>query len=117
MNSSTFIVACCLAVMSSLALPTTVGAQTKTAGAMMQAANAFLASLTAEQRAKTVMAFDDAERMVWQESPGPRSGVVFRDLTPAQRTLAMNLLRASTGDGAYRRIEMSIAREPVLSAL
>jgi hypothetical protein len=117
MNSSTFVVACCLAVMSSLALPTTVGAQTKTAAAMVQAANAFLASLTPEQRAKTVMAFDDAERMVWQESPGIRSGMVFRDLAPAQKTLAMNLLRASTGDGAYRRIEMSIAREPVLSAL
>ena len=92
-------------------------AQSKTATAMRQAATAFVGSLMPEQRAKAVMDFNNAERFVWQEAPGVRSGVVLRELTDAQRKLAMELLRASVGEGAYRRIQMSIAREPVLSTL
>jgi hypothetical protein len=37
-------------------------------------------------------------------------------LNEAQRKLAMALLRTGVGDGGYQRIQMSIAREPVLSA-
>ena len=92
-------------------------AQQKTAAAMTQAATAFLASLTPEQRTKASMGFDDAERLVWQESPGVRSGVVLRELNDAQRKLAMNLLRAAVGERGYQKIQMSIAREPVLSAM
>ena len=110
--------ACCLAVVSIVVgWPTEAVAQAKTAGAMVQAANAFLASLTPEQRAKAVMSFDDEERFVWQESPGPRSGVVLRQLNDAQNKLAMALLRTGVGDGGYQRIQMSMARETVLSAL
>jgi hypothetical protein len=97
--------------------PGAPAAQSKTAAGMRQAASAFVGSLTSEQRSKAVLDFDNAERFVWQEAPGVRSGVVLRELTDAQRKLAMDLLRASVGEGAYRRIQMSIAREPVLSAL
>ncbi len=117
MNSPRLALACCFAVVSSAALwPTEALGQAKTAGAMMQNANAFLASLTPEQRAKAVMSFDEEERFVWQESPGPRSGVVLKELNEAQKKLAMALLRTSVGDGGYQRIQMSMAREPVLSA-
>jgi len=110
--------ACWIVLVSSIALwPTDAIAQAKSAAAMTKAANAFLASLTPEQRAKAVMRFDDAERFVWQESPGPRAGVVLRDLNEAQKRLAMDLLRVSVGDGGYQRIEASRARETVLSAL
>jgi hypothetical protein len=109
--------ACSLALISIVGLwPTESFAQAKTANAMVQSATAFLASLTPEQRAKAVMTFDNEERFVWQESPGPRSGVVLRDLNDAQRKLAMNLLRTGVGDGGFQRIEMSRARETVLSA-
>jgi len=117
MNSPRLALACCFAVVSSAALwPTEALGQAKTAGAMMQNANAFLASLTPEQRAKAVMSFDEEERFVWQESPGPRSGVVLKELNEAQKKLAMALLRTGVGDGGYQRIQMSMAREPVLSA-
>jgi hypothetical protein len=109
---------CSLIVLSVLGLaPAQSFAQAKTAAAMVQAANAFLASLTPEQRAKAVLPFDNEERFVWQESPGPRSGVVLRDLNDAQRKLAMNLLRTGVGEGGYQKIEMSRARETVLSAM
>lgn len=118
MNSPRLALACCFAVVSSAALwPTEALGQAKTAGAMMQNANAFLASLTPEQRAKAVMSFDEEERFVWQESPGPRSGVVLKELNEAQKKLAMALLRTGVGDGGYQRIQMSMVRETVLSAL
>ena len=109
--------ACALALLSTIVLwPAGASAQAKTTGAMMQAANAFLASLTPEQRAKASMSFDDPERHVWQESPGVRSGVVLRDLNDAQKKLAMALLRTGVGERGYQKIQMSMAREPVLSA-
>jgi hypothetical protein len=118
MKASRFGALACAALLAAIVLwPADAFAQAKTAGAMMQAANAFLASLTAEQRAKASMSFDDPERFVWQESPGVRSGVVLRDLNDAQRTLAMNLLRTAVGERGYQKIEMSILREPVLSAM
>lgn len=117
MNSRLGALACSAALLSTLVLwPADVSAQAKTAGAMMQAATAFLASLTPEQRAKASMGFDDPERFVWQESPGVRSGVVLRDLNDAQKKLAMALLRTGVGERGYQKIQMSMAREPVLSA-
>jgi hypothetical protein len=108
---------CPLALLSIMLWPADGFAQAKTAAAMREAATAFLASLTPEQRTKASMGFDDAERLVWQEAPGVRSGVVLRDLNEAQRKLAMALLRSGTGERGYQKIQMSIAREPVLSAL
>ena len=109
--------ACCIGAGSISMWPADAFAQAKTAAAMTRAANAFLASLNPEQRAKAVMRFDDEERFVWQESPGPRAGIVLRDLNDAQKKLAMDLLRVSVGEGGYQRIEASMTREPVLSAL
>ena len=109
--------ACSFAVLATtLVWPAGAYAQAKTAGAMVQAASAFLAALTPEQRAKASMSFDDPERHVWQESPGVRSGVVLRDLTDAQKKLAMALLSTGLGERGYQKIQMSMAREPVLSA-
>ena len=84
---------------------------------MREAANTFLAALTPVQRAEAMMYFNHGERFNWNESPGPRLGVVLRELDESQRQLAMNLLRASVGEAGYQKILMSIAREPVLSAM
>jgi hypothetical protein len=118
MNTSRFgALSYAITLLSLMLPPADAFAQAKTAAAMREAATAFLASLTPEQRTKASMGFDDAERFVWQESPGLRSGVVLRDLNEAQRKLAMALLRSGTGERGYQKIQMSIAREPVLSAL
>lgn len=112
------VLACGVATASAvLFAPADALAQVRSAGAITQAASAFLASLTPEQRSKAVMSFADEERFIWQESPGPRKGVVLRELSDAQKKLAMSLLRVSVGEGGYQRIQMSMAREPVLSAL
>ena len=60
------------------------------------AADAFLTSLTGEQRAKTLFAADDLEWRKWMNQHFYQSqGVRLDDLTEAQRESALNLLRAS----------------------
>ena len=59
------------------------------------AAEAFLASLTAPQRATTLKTVDDPEWRKWMnQSFYVRDGVSFLDMSPAQREAAFGLLRA-----------------------
>ena len=61
-----------------------------------QAADAFLASLTPEQRAKTMFPVDDPEWRKWMNQDFyVRQGVSFKEMTEAQREAAIGLLRAS----------------------
>ncbi len=61
-----------------------------------QAAEAFLAALTPEQRAKTKFPVDDNEWRKWMNVHRyARQGVSFQEMTEAQRTAAFGLLRAS----------------------
>ena len=61
-----------------------------------QAAKAFLASLKAEDRKKTVFPVDDIEWRKWDNRHRyARQGVGFDKMTEGQRELAFNLLRAS----------------------
>jgi hypothetical protein len=61
-----------------------------------QAAEQFLAALTAEQRARTLFPVDDPEWRKWMNQHFyVRQGVSFRELSEAQREAAFGLLRAS----------------------
>ncbi len=61
-----------------------------------KAATAFLAALTAEQRAKTVYPVDDPEWRKWMNQHFyVRQGVSFLEMNDAQRESAFGLLRAS----------------------
>ena len=61
-----------------------------------QAAEAFLATLTPEQRAKTMFAVDDPEWRKWMNQHFYiRQGTGFKEMTEAQREAAFGLLRAS----------------------
>ena len=61
-----------------------------------EAAQAFLASLSDEQRKKTLFPVEDDEWRKWDNRHfPPRQGVAFDEMTPRQRDLAFALLRAS----------------------
>jgi hypothetical protein len=65
-------------------------------GSVRKAAEGFLAALTTDQRDKTVFGLDDPEWRKWMNQDYyVRQGVSFLDMTPAQRDLALGLLRAS----------------------
>ncbi len=61
-----------------------------------KAAEAFLAALTPEQRAKTKFPVDDSEWRKWMNVHRyTRQGVSFQEMNEAQRTAAFGLLRAA----------------------
>ena len=70
--------------------------QTHSTENIVRAANAFLSSLTAEQRQKVLYAFNDSEqRARWSNLPTgfvPRSGINLKQMSAAQRAAAMRLL-------------------------
>ena len=64
--------------------------------AVRNAAERFLNSLTAEQRAKTLYAVDDPEWRKWMNQHFyVRQGVSFKEMTEPQRQAAFNLMQAS----------------------
>jgi hypothetical protein len=64
-------------------------------GPVREAAAAFLAALTPQQRAKTLKPVDDPEWRKWMnQSFYVRDGAGFLEMTPAQREAAFGLMRA-----------------------
>ncbi len=61
-----------------------------------EAADAFIAGLTTEQRSKTLFAVNDPEWRKWDNRHfPPRQGTSFKEMTEEQRRLAFGLFRAS----------------------
>src|SRR5215831_17522507 len=76
----------------------------RSASAMSEAAVKFLDRLTAEQRQQAAFPFTGDERLRWHFIPTEmfaRKGLLIRDMTPAQRTLAHNLLKAGLSQRGY----------------
>jgi hypothetical protein len=84
------------------------------AGVMSQAANAFLASLTPEQKAKATFKFDDDERMNWHFIPKERKGLPLREMSPFQKHLASALLSAGVSQSGYIKAATIMSLEDVL---
>ena len=53
---------------------------------MVDATNAFVSSLSAQQRNNGIYAFDDEERFNWHFIPRDRKGVPFRSMNESQRS-------------------------------
>jgi hypothetical protein len=71
------------------------------------AANAFLESLDAKQRAKVVLPFDSPKKAGWSNLPVtlvPRNGIPLGDLTKKQRTAALATLAAVLSKQGYQKV-------------
>jgi hypothetical protein len=86
----------------------------KTARDMAKAADAFLNSLTAEQRGKAVYPFESPERENWHFVPRARNGIPFKDLTPEQRSRAESLIRTGLSARGWTAARTIIDLEHVL---
>ena len=92
----------------------------RSSSAMADAANAFLASLTAAQRQQAVFAFDSDERTHWNFIPTetfPRRGLTVKEMTEPQRELAHNLMKAGLSQRGYMTATSIMQLEDVLGAL
>ncbi len=84
---------------------------------MFKAATELLDALSTEQRAKAVFALDDAERENWHFVPIARQGLPFKEMSTAQKALALAFLRTGLSHAGYRRAEDTISLELVLKEL
>lgn len=87
------------------------------AAVMTEAANRFLASLTAEQRTKATFQFEDAERVNWFFVPIERKGLPLREMGTFQRHLASALLSAGLSQAGYMKAVTIMSLEDVLRIL
>jgi hypothetical protein len=112
-------IALVLALMTALAAGVVVSAQ-RSGSAMVTAANAFLASLTPEQRALVEFPLDSDERTRWNFIPDeafPRNGIQMKALTPAQRRLAHDLLKTGLSPRGYTTYNGIMELEAVLKVV
>ena len=87
---------------------------------MISAANAFLASLTPEQKKQATFAYDADERMRWNFIPDeafPRNGLPIKDMTEAQKKLALALMHSGLSDRGYQTYTSIMALENVLRVI
>ena len=84
---------------------------------IVQAASSFLATLDAKQRQSVLYAFDnEQQRARWSNLPTgfiPRGGISLRQMTPAQRAAAMNLLAVALSKRGYEKVQQIMEGDEV----
>lgn len=90
-------------------------ARLRSAAAMAESANKFLNALNADQRAKAAFKFDDEQRYDFHFIPRERKGVPLKELSAAQRQLAMEFLKTGLGVAGYQKATTIISLEPILA--
>jgi hypothetical protein len=91
----------------------------RSSSTMAAAGTKFLASLTPEQRQQAAFAFGD-ERLHWHFIPTemfPRKGLLIRDMTAPQRSLAHDLLKSGLSQRGYMTASQIMDLESVLGAM
>jgi len=90
----------------------------ETIARMLWTTNAFLYSLSPEQRRQAQFAMDDPRRLDWDFIPKPdRCGVPFADLDKHQKTLGHTLLKLGLSMRGYTQALQIMAMENVLREL
>ena len=84
---------------------------------MAAAANNFLSTLNADQKAKATFPFPDAERENWHFIPRPRKGLPMKEMTQEQRLLAQALLATGLSNRGYAKAVSIMSLEAVLAEL
>ncbi|MBT6659655.1 MAG: DUF3500 domain-containing protein [Verrucomicrobia bacterium] len=102
---------------SAVAHPNQGAADQAAAADMANAANAFLATLKPEQKAKATFKLDDANRTRWHFVPTemhPRHGLSFREMTQAQQHMAYALLASVMSARGVQKTAQIMSLEQVL---
>jgi hypothetical protein len=102
-----------------------VAQATESAGTRMtDAADKFLGTLSADQKGKAVLEFDDKERFNWHFTPQQdaakkytRKGIPLEELSKEQRAAARELLRAGTSAAGYEKATTIMSLEAILADL
>ena len=91
------------------------GAQQRAAARVMSdAADMFLASLSAEQRSKATFTFEDEQRFEFRYTPRARTGLSLKEMSDGQRTRAHALLKTGLSMRGYTAASQIMELENVL---
>jgi hypothetical protein len=105
-------------IILTLLLPGVLGAQPRTVTAkVVEAANAFLATLSPEERAKCTFGFASSQRTGWSNLPSgifQRNGMRFGDMTKPQRDAALALVAAALSREGYQKVTEIMNGDEVL---
>lgn len=96
-----------------------IAATASPSGNLVEAANKFLNSLTADQKAKATYDFKSDARKQWHFIPTEmvtfgRKGVPFTELKQEQRDLGLALLKTSLSDPGYKKATTIMSLESIL---
>lgn len=95
-------------------------ASQRSASAMAAAADRFLGSLSPEQRQQASFPYEHDERVRWNFIPTnqfPRKGLPIKDMSEAQRRLALDLLRTGLSERGFMTASAIMAHESILKAI
>lgn len=115
-----------LAAALSIGLLTSAYNRTNSVSTMTRSAQAFLKSLSPEQRTKVKMPFEGEERLFWHYIPTddipkrynkPRMGLIVNDMTPPQRPLAMALLSSGLSQAGFIKATSIMSLEEILKVM
>ncbi len=112
-------VACALVAASIMAVDSTAKSLPPSAetAQIVQAANSFLAALDTKQRESVLYAFgNEQQRARWSNLPTgfvPRGGISLKEMTPAQRSAAMNLLAVALSKRGYEKVQQIMEGDEV----
>ena len=81
---------------------------------MAAAADHFLASLSAEQRAKATFGFGDNERTNWFFVPHVRKGLPLKEMSPEQKHLALGLFNITVNQRTFLKGTTIMSLEQIL---
>ncbi|HEX4610212.1 MAG TPA: DUF3500 domain-containing protein, partial [Urbifossiella sp.] len=95
-----------------------------TATKMTAAAKAFLTALTPDQQKKAALGFDDKARLAWfftpqqdKEKKSTRVGARLEEMTPAQKTAALELLKTGLSAEGFKQATTIMSLEGLLADL
>lgn len=108
----------CLLVLATAGATAATLARRAAGDSMTSAAQGFLDSLSAEQRATAVVAFDDKARLDWHFIPkDARKGLQIKLMNGEQREKAQALLQAGLSELGYGKAKTIISLEAILHQL
>jgi hypothetical protein len=84
---------------------------------MASAARSWWASLTPEEQAKAYFEFNDENRFDWHFIPRERKGLAYKDMTSAQRALAVAFLSSGLSTRGFMQAETIMSLDQILKEM
>jgi hypothetical protein len=108
----------CIVISAAIFLSAAAAAAQTATSRIVSSANKFLATLDAQKRQSVLYSFDDEkQRATWSNLPTsfvPRGGMSLKDMNPAQRAAAMDLVSSALSPRGFEKVQQIMEGDEVL---